>query len=133
MFRVVTERIERFVDPFCRDLRLPEEGPQTGGGRNAKLAIAGRGKHDVIRTARSSNPDAADSVRHGTGPPGILLREQGVVCQRESRGRRARAARTTRAKTTPTTTRSPPSRRSVSGSFQACAITEVPGSHGSAP
>ena len=77
MFRVVTERVERLVNSFRRDRRLPEKGPETGGGRNTKLAIAGRREHDVIRTARSSNPDAADSVSHRTSPPGILLREHG--------------------------------------------------------
>jgi hypothetical protein len=103
MFRVVTERIERFVDPFCRDLRLPEKGLQTGGGRNAKLAIAAVGAN-MTSYALPVRRIQMRPVRHGTGPPGILLREQMVVCQRESRWRRARAARTTRAKTTPTTT-----------------------------
>ena len=128
MLGVVTERVERLVNSFRRDRRLPEKGPETGGGRKTKLAIAGRREHDVIRTARSSNPDAADSVRHGTSPPGILLREQVVICQRESRVRRARAARPSHANTTPTTTRTAPSRTSVSGSVQEPAIIEALGS-----
>ena len=72
MLRVVTERVERLVNAFRRDRRLPEKGPKTGGGRNAKRAIAGRGEHNVIRTPDSSNPDAADSVGHGSSPVGSV-------------------------------------------------------------
>ena len=128
MFRLTTERDDRFFNAFRRDRRTPEKDTETVLGLDAKLAIAGWGEHDVIRQPRSANPDAADSVRHRTAPPGILRREQMVPCQREIRVRRARAARTTRAKTIPTITRNPPSTRSASGSFQAFAITEAPGS-----
>jgi hypothetical protein len=130
--RVVTEGVERLVNSFRRDRRLPEKGPETGGGRNAKLAVAGRGEHDVIRTARSSNPDAAESVCCGTAPPGILLREQVVPSQRDPRGRRARAARASRVKIRPTTTRSAPSRTSASGLFQSPALIAALGLDGAA-
>jgi hypothetical protein len=122
MFRIGTERVESLVNPFCRDRRLPEKGPETGGGRKTKLAIAGRGEHDVIRTARSSNPEAADSVRHRTAPAGILLREPVAPGQREFRVRRARAACTTHPTIRPTSTRTAPSRTSVSGSVQSSAV-----------
>ena len=128
MFRVVTERVERLVNSFCRDRRLPEKGPETGGGRNPKLAIAGRGEHDAIRTARSSNPDAADSVSHRTSPPGILLREPVAAGQREFRVRRARAACTTHPTIRPTNTRTAPSRTSASRSVQSPAIIGTLGS-----
>jgi len=105
----------------------PRERPGDRG-RKTKLAIAGRREHDVIRTACSSNPDAADSVRHRTSPPGTLLAGQGGTCQREFRGRRARAACTVHPTTRPTSTRTAPSRTSVSGSVQSPAIIATLGS-----
>jgi hypothetical protein len=59
-----------------------------------------------------------------------LLREQVVTCQRESRVRRARAACATDPKIRPTSTRTAPSRTSVSGSVQEPAIIEALGSEG---
>jgi hypothetical protein len=56
------------------------------------------------------------------------LREQVAPCQRESRVRRARAARATHPKIRPTTTRPAPSRTSASGSFQSPAIIGALGS-----
>ena len=115
MLGVVTERVERLVNSFRRDRRLPQKGPEPGGGGDTKLAVAGRGEHDVIRQASSSNPDAANSVRHRTSPPGTLLAEPRGA-QREFRRCRARAACTAQPTIRPTSTRMAPSRTSVSGS-----------------
>ena len=57
-------------------------------------------------------------------------RKEVAPCQRRSRVRRARAARATQPKTRPTTTRTPPSRTSVSGSVQEPAIIGALGSDG---
>lgn len=117
MFRFATERGDRLFNTFRRDRRTPEKDTETVLGLDLKLAIAGWDEHDLIHQTRSPNPKAADPMSNGSVSH-RLFGTYAAPSQRRSCVRRARASFALLAKIRPTSTRTTPSRTSMSRSVQ---------------